>query len=449
MFEFGRELKRILGADASRDDADASLLELIDAELLHTEAKAANVSAGRVSTKDRHPRYVEAALIWREHARRTGLFQSLREAASACELAGKHSRTAVEAARAALEQALTCLTGVDLFGGDQLLAAARGLVEEGAGGARSDPLLEARYEAAFARVASREALAANDYDRALEAAALFDAAVHRLDGLAKGRGASTVCLEAALARIERADLLAGFGLRLKERRLLEHASADLAQLVERLDADYEPLTFVRCEELRGSTLVALGEVAGLAEKIAEGVSVLARLGAVAPSDHSPLDWARSHHALGLGLEALGETCDSDTAFEQAEAAFDQALVSGDRPGLVLRATVANNRAACLARAAERRGDLIALARAEGAFKAELAGLSAEKDPVGWAVLQVNLGRLYESRAELLGDFREREQAAYAFEGALDVFAEHGLKALAENAGAGLERVRASAGSGGL
>jgi hypothetical protein len=60
------------------------------------------------------------------------------------------------------------------------------------------------------------------------------------------------------------------------------------------------------------------------------------------------------------------------------------------------------------------------------------------------VLQVNLARVYEARAELQGGFVDREAAVYAYDAALEVFGELGMRTLADSAAAGLERVRDAA-----
>jgi tetratricopeptide (TPR) repeat protein len=293
-------------------------------------------------------------------------------------------------------------------------------------------------------VASREALAEGDYDRALEAAALFDQAVHGLDVFAASPATRYMRIDAAAARAERAELLAGFGQSRREPRLLEGAVKDLSQLMERLDPDYEPLTAARVGELLGASLSALGEITGRVELIAEGVSVLAETVERFGRDHSPLDWARQRHALALGLQSLGEACDSDDAYAQAERVLEEAWTAAGTTATVIRATLASNRASCVARRAERLGDLKALGRAETAFKAELSRARPETDPVSWAVLQVNLARVYEAQAGLEGGFAAREAAVYAYGSALDVFAERGMRTLSASAAAGLERVKAAA-----
>ena len=94
MFEFGRELRRWFGGETSPGPfqdgltgGDGALLELLELDMLRTEAKAADVAAGRISAKDRPARQLEAAFVWREIARRTGDAAALRKAASHAEQA--------------------------------------------------------------------------------------------------------------------------------------------------------------------------------------------------------------------------------------------------------------------------------------------------------------------------------------------------------------------------
>ena len=85
MFEFSRELRRLFQPDAPKDGltgGDASLLELLELQLLASEARAADIAAGRVSATDRPMRQLEAAVVWREMARRTGDAMALRKSAA-------------------------------------------------------------------------------------------------------------------------------------------------------------------------------------------------------------------------------------------------------------------------------------------------------------------------------------------------------------------------------
>ena len=134
MFEFGRELKRIFGGQGAwgptRDGlagGDAALLELLDLSLLRNEGKAADVAAGRISAKDKPQRRLEAAIVWREVARRSGDAATLRKAAAQAEAAAtafdRHRRPDGWA-RARCEQAYCALLGAELFGEEGLNAAA-------------------------------------------------------------------------------------------------------------------------------------------------------------------------------------------------------------------------------------------------------------------------------------------------------------------------------------
>jgi hypothetical protein len=238
--------------------------------------------------------------------------------------------------------------------------------------------------------------------------------------------------------------LLGFGARLREAGLVERARADMAELAASLDGAYEPLTWARARELEGAARAAEGESAGRAEPIADGVRLLVEAASQAPEMHSPLDWARLQAALGSALLSLGEAADADRAFEGAQAALDRAQRVYDRhPALAARAVTANTRAACLARRAERTGDLVILSQAEAALKAELRDGPARRDPLAWAVAQLNLARVYEARDEIRGRADGREAAVLALSEALEVFTERGLKSLAEAAQAALRRMNAS------
>ena len=440
MFEFGREIKRIFGGD-TQAEAQPGLVELLDLQLLRREAGTAETNAGRVSTIDRGERYADAAMLRRELARRTGEAETLRKAASCAEQALRYSTSDRRSvSRAKREQGLAALVGADLFGDAALARSAREALSEAA--AKADtPASKARAEAALAGLQSRRALAEGDFEAALEAAAALDDAIINLDALVQGKQVDRT--EAASLRTDRSELLAGFGVRLRELRLLEQAEADMSRLTDRLDPAYEPLAWARAQEVRAASLVAQGELSGQAGLIAEGVRLLVEVLEYIPEGHSPLDYARVEQSLGCALQALGEASDSDAAFDQAQACFDRSLrVYDRRPALAARSTCANNRASCLSRRAERSGDLEILGQAEAAFKAELTTGPARNDPLAWAVAQMNLARIYEARDEIRGRADEREPAMLALHEALDVFTERGLKGLAEAASAGLERMRA-------
>src|SRR5579872_5216073 len=176
MFEFGRELKRFFRADALKDGltgGDASLLELLDLDLLRAEGKAADVAAGRISAKDRPQRQLEAARVWREIARRTGDAAALRKAAALAEQAaagfGRDVRPKRWAAARA-EQALAALAGSALYGDEGLDAAADfAFLEAQKSAGATLPALVAHVGRSV--VEARGAVAHGDREAALRAAA--------------------------------------------------------------------------------------------------------------------------------------------------------------------------------------------------------------------------------------------------------------------------------------
>jgi len=448
MFEFSRELKRFFQPDAPKDGltgGDASLLEMLELKMLLAEARSADIAAGRVSATDRPMRRLEAAIVWREVARRTGDATALRKSASSAELAAtgfKAEHRMQGWARARCEQACAALLGAELFGDDGLNAAADVAFADAASVGGHGVAIQIA-ELGRAQIAARTAIATSDRAQSLAIAARFEAPSQALD--AHGRRRAIGRLLAAQARADRARFLVGCGLRLKDPMLLRMALDSLTQTLTRLDYAYEPLTWARAATLRAIAKTALadldGELVQIADATNELVDVLEHVG----RDHSPLDWARTEVALAGALQMLGEATDNDRAFDQAIGCHDRALtVIGDQPGLVQRGGVAYDRAVCLARRAELRGDLKELAEAETALREELRASHPAIDPVGWAVRQLNFARLYEARAAIAGrDAGERQVAATALAAALEVFSEHGHRSLSDIALRGLARLGVS------
>lgn len=437
MFEFGRELKRLFGAEGMntpRDGltgGDSSLLELLDLELLKAEAKAADVAAGRIGAADRAQRRLEAAIVWREVARRSGDAVALRKAAATAEAAADlfdRNRRPDGWARARCEQAFCAMLGAELFGDDGLNAAADLAFREARAAARGGLALPLA-DVGIAALEGRSRMATGDAQAARVVAARFTVPIQGLMVLTKRcRAARLLAVE---ARLVRADLLLGWGVRLKDRDLLQQALDDAEAAVDGLDPAYEPLTWARAAAMRGQAMALLGDAAGQIESVAEAVNGLADVLNELNREHSPMDWARLQTALAESLQALGEAGASERAYEQAVTCYDRAaMVLKEIPALALRAVAASNRALCLARCAELSGDLNVLDAAETAFRIELTAMSPGRDPTAWALLQVNLARLYEARLDITGrDRGERAAAAHALNAALDVFAEQGLRSL--------------------
>src|SRR5450755_1693443 len=138
MFELGREFMRLFAPEKVWGErirpfadgltgGDPTLLELLDLNLLQQEAKAADVAAGRISAHDTAQRRLDAAVVWREVARRSGDAVALRKAAASAEAAcGAFDavRRPDAWARARCEQGFSALLGAELFGDPGLNAAA-------------------------------------------------------------------------------------------------------------------------------------------------------------------------------------------------------------------------------------------------------------------------------------------------------------------------------------
>jgi hypothetical protein len=249
-----------------------------------------------------------------------------------------------------------------------------------------------------------------------------------------------VRIELALAH---ADLLAGIAGLAREPQAARQALKRLDALS--LDEAYAPVSAQRALALKASLLTLMADLGGRIEPAAEAVEVAARAVAVAARDHSPLDWARAQAELAHALQALGEATLAERTLELAVTAYERAdIVLRRTPRLALRAALAANRAACLARQAELTGDLAILDAAEIALKTELTSGAARSDAVAWALAQTQLGQLYLARAELTGRREGAAPAGVALNAALDVFAEQGLRAYAAAASQGLERLRALA-----
>jgi tetratricopeptide (TPR) repeat protein len=449
MFEFGRELRRLFSGGRAqvpgRDGltgGDGALLELLDLKMLKAEAKSADVAAGRISVRDKARRLFEAAVVWREVARRTGDAVALRKASAIAERAAEAfaaSRRQQGWARARLEQANCAMLGAELFGDAGLDAAAEKAAGEAQrmGGAAGMLAL-----AMLAHVRGRRAIASGGAADARAAARLFNDPLAMLESA--GRKDTHLKLAGAEARLMRSELLVGAGIRLKDEDLIRAGVGDLTAAHERLDVAYEPLTLSRIAIAKASAKAALGEMTGDLARLARAVTTLANALDVLGREHSPLDWAKGQAALAKSLASLGQATESEAAFTKALACYDRAaLVFKETPGLVLKAETANGRASTLARLAELTGDVKVLDSAASAFKTELAAGPHRKDPVAWAMLQVQLGQVYIARLTLTGrDRGERAAAATAFQAALEVFGEEGLRSLAAIASDGLERLAA-------
>ena len=423
-----------LGKRPRREMLDAAIVELLPLQALRARAFGAGSGMQQTPRRERPWKRLGYAALLREVARRSGDAAVLARAAAAADLAAGEADGDNELrVLARLDQAETALLTHELFGEAASLASVQSFLDAAEGSATASTML--REGLLRARLAGRRALASGDVDALEVTVKALELLGARLPA-GPGRSAQAASAENAC---DRGELLLGLAVRLKDRDRLKALNTELTQVAQRLDADDLPLTFARATALRGQTLAALGDLDGAAGRIADGMALMVAAAEAAPDDYSPIDRARYGHGIGRALSALGEACDEDGLFDHAIAAFDQALAGLDAPGLALRPVVAHDRAAATARRAERQGDLDALMRAETAFKAELRDGDADQDPVAWATVQLALAEVYQARARLTGQVSAG--AGPALNAAFDVFAERGMKILAEAAGAGLRQLR--------
>lgn len=445
MFE---ELKRLFTTDAPppRDGltgGDASLLDVLDLGLLRSEARAADIAAGRVSAKDPYQRRLEAARVWRELARRTGDPVALRNAALGAEKAVQGFKTEGRTkawAAARCEQAMSAMLGAELYGDEGLNAAAEMALTDAAAAAPTGACA-AIAAGQLARLKAQALFRDGGYEAVKLAAAAFDGPIAALGGHLRSKAVSKALL--ADLRCQRAELMMSAAARLQDPRLYEQAILDLDKLAARLDTAYEPLARARVLALAASARVGLGRTLGRIEDVAEGVEMLvAAIDSVTP-DHSPLDWARLQCALAQALEALGEGSETDRAFEHALSCYQRALWAiRDQPALALRALLSQDQARCLARRAELAAEPALLDDAIQFLLQDLLLVNPRRDPVGWAIAQVNLAQLYIARLDLHGGSKDRAAAALALTSAVEVFGEHGLRSLIDHASEALNALEA-------
>jgi len=211
MFELGREILRRFAPERLKTPADgltggdAMLLELLDLNLLQQEGRAADVAAGRISAKDRAQRRLDAAMVWREVARRTGDAAILRKAAAGAEAAAaafQGARRWDGWSRARCEQAFCGLLGAEMFGDPGLEAASEVAFKDARGAARgglSAPLADV----GLAAIEARRELGQGGLETAGAAHARFTQPITALDGLSRRVPQARVL--AAEGRLIRAD----------------------------------------------------------------------------------------------------------------------------------------------------------------------------------------------------------------------------------------------------
>lgn len=372
MFEFGRDLRKLF--EKARESDDLGWLELIAAPLVESEARAQATEAGRVSAARPFDGWMRASALFREHARRTGLRDSLDRASRAASDAARAAATIDQTAMARIEAVEIHLLAFDLFGGPQRLDCA--LADLAA--VMPDRLASRAWVAsAHARLTARRARLSADASILMDAAALMDAVL-----------SGTRHLAPALIddlRLERAALALEAGMARADARLLDQAGRELRDLVTTALPDQKPLTRARALALAGAGLNGLASLVGDADSVLNGRALFEAAADQFTVDHSPLDW------VAIQLVQLGSA---------PLAAIVQADNLTRSPGLILGALARERRVAAETGLAEAAGDLDTLIALEVAVRARL--LIPGLQPLDWAAEQIGLARLAAARARLTG-----------------------------------------------
>lgn len=406
MFEFGRDLRRLF--EKARDSDDLGWLELIGVGLVEVEARQQSVDAGRVSCARPHDASLRASALWREHARRSGVANSLVKAETAARDALRHARNDDEIIRATLELAQGGMLAFDLCGDPARLEGVLTLLAALPAARRSDTV--AAVGALYARLRARQASLSGETAALQEAAVLLDGALHGLRGQQRP-------LEDEL-RLDRAALMLEAGLATRDARMLDQAGADLRALVEVAAPEQRPLSRARALALCAAGMAAL---AAIADDVVARDQAHALFDAAADQftpDHSPLDWA----AIQV-LRAERETLPL-LVLVQAEA-----LTEGG--GLVLGALAHERRVAQEASRAASIGDLGALLEIETGLRRRLIRPSVAATPLDWAADQIGMARIALARARWTGE-SPRDLGLMLVEAAATA-REYGATALAQRA----------------
>lgn len=409
-FELARDIRNVFRQ--ARQDEDLTWLELIGAGLVEAEARQGSIEAGRVSTRRPREAALHASALWREAARRTGRRAAIDHSLAEAETAETLSRTPGERAASALEAALTLMAEHDLRGAPGLLDRASACLVIGADA--SDARLSARVDAAHARLSWRTARRGEDAAGLTAAAALMDAALHRLETVGDVAG------DAFELRLDRAALTLESGIASRDARLLDQAGRDLHALVEAAPADRLPLTHARALTLCAAGLSRLAVLAGDLGALTRSREMFDAAADAFTPDHSPLDWAAVQLAMAAGGRVPGRA-----VLMQAEA-----LTDGE--GLTLGALARSARSNAEIAAAENAGDGAALEVVETRLMRRLRLATAADAPLDWASDQIALAEVAAARARMTNAGWPRGLDMALAEAEMTA-AEHGCVALAVRA----------------
>ena len=205
--------------------ADIERMELVDVAALRIELANQSLAVHRTAERERPGLLLDQALLMAEIARRTGEAVMLARSAHATERALRGLKDPRQNVAGRLLLAAIGVRTAQLYNDPAAADAALARLAQLDADAT---LIEVERVTALGlkgRLLAHKALAENDLNGAVEAAGVLDEAVRRAD--VKVRKEKMSKAEAANLRLERAELLIGFGAQLKDDRLLIQADQSM------------------------------------------------------------------------------------------------------------------------------------------------------------------------------------------------------------------------------
>ena len=169
----------------------------------------------------------------------------------------------------------------------------------------------------------------------------------------------------------------------------------------------------------GNALATLGERERGTERFEQAVAAYTEALKERPRERVPLDWAMTQNNLGAALVTLGKRERGTERLEQAVAAFTEALKERPRERVPLDwAMTQNNLGAALVTLGKRERGTERLEQAVAAFTEALKERPRERVPLDWAMTQSNLGTALVTLGKRERGTERLEQAVAAFTEAL-------------------------------
>jgi tetratricopeptide (TPR) repeat protein len=164
------------------------------------------------------------------------------------------------------------------------------------------------------------------------------------------------------------------------------------RLLELIPRKRQPLRWARIQHSLGMAFVRLGERESGTARFEEAVAAFREALQEQTRERVPLDWARTQSNLGIVFVRLGERESGTARFEEAVAAFREALMERTRERVPLDwAMTQNNLGIALRELGEKESGTAKLEEAVAAYREVLKEWTRERAPLDWARGQNNLG----------------------------------------------------------